>query len=100
MSIKKVETARCGACRFYTPVGRRGGDCAQFGVPVQSAWESCCLAESPFQSGTKIDSSDINIELSKVTPTKEIAVESLSLPTGRFASLEKSLAIEPPSEVL
>ncbi|MEO0395763.1 MAG: hypothetical protein AAF243_07220 [Cyanobacteria bacterium P01_A01_bin.137] len=90
MSIKKNEIARCGACRFYTPVGRRGGECSQFGVPVQSAWTSCCLAESPFQKATKISNSDMN--LAKITVEKEVVAESLAVPTGRFTSPEKRLA--------
>jgi hypothetical protein len=90
MSIKKSEIARCGACRFYTPTGRRGGECSQFGVPVQSVWKTCCLAESPFQKLTKISKPDI--ELTKVVTDKTIASESLPIPLGRFASVEKHLA--------
>lgn len=90
MSIKQGEIVRCGACRFYTPTGRRGGECSQFGVPVQSVWKSCSLAESPFQKLTKLGSADI--ELTKVTTDKTIASEPLPMPTGRFLSTEKTLA--------
>ncbi len=90
MSIKKSEIARCGACRFYTPIGRRGGECSQFGVPVQSVWKTCCLAESPFQKLTKVNNSEI--ELSKVVTNKKVVSESLPVPPGRFSSTEKSLA--------
>ena len=95
MSIKKNVIARCGSCRFYTPVGRRGGDCSQFSVPVQSAWKSCCLAESPFQKLTKISSSEIKrsseIKLTKLAVDKKVIVESLPMPTGRFQSQESNL---------
>ncbi|MEA5465085.1 hypothetical protein [Leptothoe sp. PORK10 BA2] len=94
MNIKKNETARCGACRFYTPVGRRGGECSQFTVPVRSEWTSCCLAESPFQKVTKVSNSEIKeINLTKVTADKKVMAESLSLPTGRFAASDKQLAV-------
>ncbi|MEM6253415.1 MAG: hypothetical protein AAF821_10880 [Cyanobacteria bacterium P01_D01_bin.156] len=58
MSIKKSEIIKCGACRFYTPVGRRGGDCSQLSVPVQSGWKTCCLAQSPFESVPEITAPD------------------------------------------
>ena len=92
MSISKGKIVRCSACKFYTPVGRRGGECSQFGVPVQSTWTACCLAESPFQKSTKISNSDI--KLTKVAVNKEVAAESLAVPTGRFVSSEKHLAVK------
>ncbi|MBE9068619.1 hypothetical protein IQ260_18400 [Leptolyngbya cf. ectocarpi LEGE 11479] len=97
MNIKKTTAARCGACRFYTPIGRRGGECSQFGVPVQSAWTSCSLAESPFQKITKISKSSIKLakntdrELTKLTIEKEVTVESLPMPVGRFQLKESTL---------
>lgn len=92
MSMQKSEIVRCGACRFYTPIGRRGGECSQFSVPVQSTWASCCLAKSPFQKVTKISDSDIKLTASKVTVDRKVVAESASVPTGRFASSEKHLA--------
>ncbi|MEM8804587.1 MAG: hypothetical protein AAGF01_00880 [Cyanobacteria bacterium P01_G01_bin.38] len=43
-------TSHCGRCRFYTPTGRRGGECAQLGVPVKANWKACQLACSPFEA--------------------------------------------------
>lgn len=96
MSIKKNEIARCGSCRFYTPIGRRGGDCSQFGVPVQSAWKSCCLAKSPFQKLTKISASEIKLakltmENKVIAVEKTVVVEGLSVPLGRFQSQSANL---------
>lgn len=97
MNIKKTAAARCGACRFYTPVGRRGGECSQFGVPVQSAWTSCSLAEPPFQKVTKISNQSIKLaktverELTTLAVEKEATVESLPMPVGRFRSRQSSL---------
>lgn len=92
MSMQKSEIVRCGACRFYTPIGRRGGECSQFSVPVQSAWTSCCLAKSPFKKVTKVSNSDIKLTASKVTVERKVVAEFASLPTGRFVSSEKHLA--------
>lgn len=38
----------CRHCRYYTPEGRRGGQCGQLGVPVQGQWKACSLAIPPF----------------------------------------------------
>ncbi|MEM7794485.1 MAG: hypothetical protein AAF579_08525 [Cyanobacteria bacterium P01_C01_bin.118] len=92
MGISENKIARCNTCKFYTPVGRRGGECSQFGVPVQSTWTACCLAESPFQKAPKISNSDINF--TKVAVDKEVVAESLAVPTGRFVNSEKHLAVK------
>lgn len=42
--------SQCGRCRFYTPTGRRGGECAQLGVPVKANWKACQLACHPFET--------------------------------------------------
>ena len=85
MSIKKSEIARCGACRFYTPIGRRGGECSQLSVPVQSGWKSCCLVESPFRKLTKISNPDI-----KKLAREPVSMEVLPMAPSRFPS--KSVA--------
>ncbi|MGA9382794.1 MAG: hypothetical protein WBV73_28875 [Phormidium sp.] len=41
-------TSACKSCRFYTPEGRRGGNCQQLGVPVRGGWKACSLALPPF----------------------------------------------------
>lgn len=38
----------CRHCRYYTPEGRRGGQCGPLGVPVQGQWKACSLAMPPF----------------------------------------------------
>ena len=43
----------CRHCRFYKPEGRRGGFCQMLGVPVQSSWQACTLASSPFTTTLK-----------------------------------------------
>ncbi|MCC3407585.1 MAG: hypothetical protein JGK17_18705 [Microcoleus sp. PH2017_10_PVI_O_A] len=46
--MKTPLTSACRHCRHYTPEGRRGGICALLSVPVQSQWNACSLAVSPF----------------------------------------------------
>lgn len=95
MSIKKNEMAKCGACRFYTPVGRRGGECSQLSVPVQSAWKGCCLSRSPFQSVSKLNNPD------KVAATlSKDAREMLeSLPVTPRPFLEPAARLEPAAQL-
>ncbi len=38
----------CSRCRYYTPEGRRGGQCGQLGVPVQGRWQACSLSMPVF----------------------------------------------------
>ncbi len=41
-------TSACRHCRYYQPEGRRGGQCQQLNVTVQSGWKACSLAIPPF----------------------------------------------------
>lgn len=47
MSLNPLASV-CRSCRFYTPEGRRGGQCQQLGVPVRSSWHACALAIPAF----------------------------------------------------
>ncbi len=80
MSITKNKIARCAACRFYTPVGRRGGECSQLSVPVQSGWKGCCLAESPFSS----DASSADEQLVGLAVEARVMLESLPVKPRPF----------------
>ncbi|MEM9806664.1 MAG: hypothetical protein AAF959_15435 [Cyanobacteria bacterium P01_D01_bin.56] len=87
MSVKKHKIARCGACRFYTPVGRRGGECSQLSVPVQSAWKGCCLSQSPFQSVAEMSSPER--QLAQLTVETQVAFGPLPVTVSRpFKVLE------------
>ena len=48
MKSAQCQVSSCSRCRFYTPEGRRGGQCSQLGVPVESRWEPCSLAVPVF----------------------------------------------------
>lgn len=53
MAVSKCGTSRCGLCRFYVHEGRRGGQCSQLDVPVDSSWKACSLAVSPFSTSVE-----------------------------------------------
>lgn len=48
MKSAQCRVSSCSRCRFYTPEGRRGGQCSQLGVPVESRWSPCSLAVPVF----------------------------------------------------
>lgn len=48
MTFSKSIASVCRYCRFYTPEGRRGGQCNQLGVEVKGQWAACPLASPPF----------------------------------------------------
>lgn len=48
-------TSTCRYCRYYNSEGRRGGSCQKLGVPVESNWNACSLAASPFATPWEIE---------------------------------------------
>ncbi len=48
MKSAQCRVSSCSRCRFYAPEGRRGGQCSQLGVPVESRWAPCSLAAPVF----------------------------------------------------
>ncbi|BAU63085.1 hypothetical protein STA3757_04400 [Stanieria sp. NIES-3757] len=50
MKKASFNTSACRYCRYYNSEGRRGGSCQKLGVPVESNWDACSLASSPFAS--------------------------------------------------
>ncbi|MCW6034866.1 hypothetical protein K4A83_01060 [Spirulina subsalsa FACHB-351] len=48
MNNQRFCTSTCRLCSYYQPEGRRGGLCAQLGVPVKGCWKACSLAVQPF----------------------------------------------------
>ncbi len=48
MKTLNSQPSACHNCRFYKPLGRRGGTCEILGVPVQGKWTCCSLAVHPF----------------------------------------------------
>ncbi len=41
-------SSSCRHCRHYVHEGRRGGQCEQLNVPVQSGWDACVLSQAIF----------------------------------------------------
>ncbi|MGB3532972.1 MAG: hypothetical protein WBA13_05590 [Microcoleaceae cyanobacterium] len=47
-------TSTCRCCQYYTPEGRRGGQCQQLHVPVKGGWKACQLAIPAFAMSWEI----------------------------------------------
>jgi hypothetical protein len=45
-----VSVEACRFCRYFDPIGRRGGDCEKLQAHVEADWVSCALAMPAFQS--------------------------------------------------
>ena len=41
-------SSSCRHCRYYVHEGRRGGQCEQLNVSVQSGWDACVLSQAVF----------------------------------------------------
>lgn len=48
MTTSEFKISSCKSCRHYSPEGRRGGQCAQFGTLVHAGWKACPLAMPAF----------------------------------------------------
>jgi hypothetical protein len=65
-------TTACRCCRFYTPEGRRGGNCSQLGVSVRGCWQACAFALPPFAPSWEHNTDGITI----LQPTDIIVMEN------------------------
>ncbi|WP_036480562.1 hypothetical protein [Myxosarcina sp. GI1] len=79
MNINKITTSACRFCRYYKPVGRRGGSCQMLGVPVQSSWKACALATPPFETDflqleELLDLETSLLEIDSLTSSKQATV--------------------------
>ncbi|NEO88508.1 MAG: hypothetical protein F6J87_30405 [Spirulina sp. SIO3F2] len=43
----------CKFCGYYHPIGRRGGTCSLFNVPICGRQSSCCLATPAFKGSAE-----------------------------------------------
>lgn len=48
MKNLKTPLHACRYCHFYSPEGRRGGQCSQLGAPVRGGWKACSLMTPSF----------------------------------------------------
>ena len=48
MEASHTLTSSCRCCQYYTPEGRRGGNCSQLQVPVKGNWKACQLGMTAF----------------------------------------------------
>ena len=101
MDTIKPGVAHCGSCRFYSPVGRRGGDCSQLGVLVKSNWKACCLVQDPFsqeaiQTSDLISTKELSVLLSQPNLAQEIEAEVVRSEVAKstLTELTKSTGIK------
>jgi len=45
---RETSSGSCRHCHHYIHEGRRGGQCEQLNVPVQSSWNACALSQAIF----------------------------------------------------
>ncbi|MFB2835521.1 hypothetical protein [Floridanema evergladense] len=92
-------TSACKSCRFYTPEGRRGGNCQQLGVPVRGGWKACSLALPPFApSWESLEEifhlqSEV-IEVTEVIPMEAIQSSPVEKPEPSYIDIYKASQIE------
>ncbi|WP_168163511.1 hypothetical protein [Calothrix sp. 336/3] len=48
MSIIGSPVSTCRFCRYYTPLGQRGGNCQLLSANVNSRWKACAFSEPHF----------------------------------------------------
>lgn len=88
MKTSNCLISACRSCRYYSPEGRRGGQCQILGVPVQSSWKACSLAFPPFAPSWEHfeDLMVLNSEAAErhesLTPTAADQPQSTSLPVS------------------
>jgi hypothetical protein len=75
MALNPV-TSACKSCRFYTPEGRRGGNCQQLGVPVRGVWKACSLALPPFAPSWESLEEIFNLPSEVINITEAIPLEA------------------------
>ncbi|MFB2893564.1 hypothetical protein ACE1CI_11690 [Aerosakkonemataceae cyanobacterium BLCC-F50] len=80
MALNPV-TSACKSCRFYTPEGRRGGNCQQLGVPVRGGWKACSLALPPFATSWESLEEIFNLQSEVVKVTEVMPIEAIQ-PSG------------------
>lgn len=69
-------TSACKSCRFYTPEGRRGGNCQQLGVPVRGGWKACSLALPPFAPSWESLEEIFNLQSEVLKVTEVVPMEA------------------------
>ncbi len=78
----------CRRCQFYTPEGRRGGQCQLLNVSVQGSWSACTLAAAPFTPTWTTDWRELEELISLKTP-----IELLEADLNSTALVEPLLSL-------
>ncbi len=89
MKSAQCQVSFCSRCRFYTPEGRRGGQCGQLGVPVEGRWMPCALAVPTFASAM-VEMKPLDFLPQPV----ELKLVDLQLETARLEAALEAPAVE------
>jgi hypothetical protein len=65
----------CRRCQFYTPEGRRGGQCQLLNVSVQGSWSACTLSAAPFAPTWTTDWRELEELIALKTPIELLEAE-------------------------
>ncbi len=49
MNSGSAPISSCRHCQYYSPEGRRGGQCHKLSVAVKGHWDACSVAVAPFK---------------------------------------------------
>lgn len=79
-------TSTCRCCQYYTPEGRRGGQCQQLHVPVKSGWRACQLAIPAFAMSWEIK------EIMEIQHQPAVSQDTLRVDHTSLQSLNPSAA--------
>lgn len=79
-------TSTCRCCQYYTPEGRRGGQCQQLHVPVKGGWRACQLAIPAFAMSWEIK------EIMEIQHQSAVLEETLGVDHTSLQSLNSSAA--------
>lgn len=58
---REIMCSDCRHCRHYVHEGRRGGQCEQLNVSVQSNWNACVLSQAIFLNDTIVSTTPSTI---------------------------------------
>ncbi|MCL1474955.1 hypothetical protein [Argonema antarcticum] len=92
MTVNPVASA-CRSCRYYTPEGRRGGNCQQLSVPVRGSWTACSLALPPFAPSWE-GVEDVLIWQKEMLMLQEVLPLEVSAPESVCTSNPKKANVE------
>lgn len=85
MNMNTCSVSTCRSCRYYTPEGRRGGQCQQLSAPVCGSWKSCSLAFPPFAPSWEHLEKLISLDSHESVPARAVPSKSVPVKAQRVS---------------